>query len=137
MEKKLRQNVEHGEQAEKFAFEYEKQRLMQLGINKKPLSISSVDVMAGYDMVSYQSICSDNYDRFIEVKAVSRSGFYWSKNEYETARLKTDKYYLYLVDLNRVNEPEYAPEIIQNPAVTVMQTDGWFVEAQSFYIKRV
>ena len=137
LEKKLRQNVEHGEQAEKFAFEFEKQRLMQLGIDKSPLSISSIDVMAGYDMVSYESVCSENFDRFIEVKAVSSSGFYWSKNEYETAKLKSDKYYLYLVDLKRVSEPEYAPEIIQNPAVNVMQTDGWFVEAQSFHIKRV
>ena len=137
LRKKLQQNIEHGEQAERFAFEYETLRLKGDGINKEPLSISSIDVMAGYDMISYESILSDDYDRYIEVKAVSKSGFYWSKNEYDTAKSKAEKYYLYLVDLNRINESGYAPEIIRNPAVNVMMTGEWFVEAESYHIKRV
>lgn len=32
-------------------------------------------------------------DRFIGVKAISSSGFYYSKNEYETAKLKGEPYY--------------------------------------------
>ena len=32
-------------------------------------------------------------DRFIGVKAISSSGFYCSKNEYETAKLKGEPYY--------------------------------------------
>ena len=32
-------------------------------------------------------------DRFIGVKAISSYGFYWSKNEYETAKLKGEPYY--------------------------------------------
>ena len=55
--------------------------------------ISEVDVTAGYDIISYNSIKSKETDRFIEVKARSSSGFYWSKNEYETAKLKGEPYY--------------------------------------------
>ena len=137
LNKKLRQEIEHGEQAEKFAWEYEVTRLKLSGIDREPLSVSSIDVMAGYDIASYESTLSDCYDRFIEVKAVSKNGFYWSRNEYETAKLKADNYYLYLVDLRKIEKPGYAPEMIQNPAKSVMESDGWFVEAQSYHIKRV
>lgn len=137
LQKKLRQDIEHGEQAEKFAWEYETSRLKQLGINKEPLSISNVDVMAGYDMISYESKFSEGFDRFIEVKSVSNAGFFWSKNEYETAKDKAEKYYLYLVDLKRIDEPGYCPEIIQDPASSIMEASGWFIEAQSYHIKRI
>ena len=76
-------------------------------------------------------------DRFIEVKAISSSGFYWSKNEYETAKLKGETYYLYLVDLHKINQPDYTPEIIQNPAVTITESEAWLVEAQSYSIRRI
>ena len=137
LQEKLRRDIEYGEQAEQFAWKYEVTRLRLAGINKEPLSISSVDVMAGYDMVSYESKLSDRYDRFIEVKAISHSGFYWSRNEYETAKLKAEKYYLYLVDLKRISNPGYAPQIIQNPAMIIVENDGWFVEAESYHIKQV
>ncbi len=137
LQKRLVRDAENGEKAERFALQYEKARLMQLGINKDPLSISGIDVMAGYDMVSYESDQSKKYDRFIEIKAASRSGFFWSKNEYEVAKLKGERYYLYLVELSKINDPGYAPEMIQNPATTIMETDDWFAEAQSYHIKRV
>lgn len=137
LQKKLQRDIEHGEQAELFAWRYEENRLKRSGINRAPLRVSSIDVMAGYDIVSYESKSSDSYDRFIEVKAASDSGFYWSKNEYETAKLKGERYYLYLIDLKRTGDPNYAPEIIQNPVINVMGTDGWFVEPQSYHIKRV
>ena len=137
LQKRLIRDAENGEKAERFAWQYEKARLMQLGINKDPLSISSIDVMAGYDMVSYESDQSENYDRFIEIKAVSRSGFFWSKNEYEVAKAKGERYFLYLVELSRIDDPGYAPEMIRNPATSIMEADDWFVEAQSYHIKRV
>lgn len=74
---------------------------------------------------------------FIEVKAISESGFYWSKNEYEIAKLRGEFYYLYLVELSKIDESEYAPEIIQNPAMSIMGADGWLVEPQSYYLRRV
>lgn len=93
--------------------------------------------MAGYDIVSFECRQSQELNRFIEVKAVSGSGFYWSRNEYEIAKLKEESYYLYLVELNKINEMDYIPEIIQNPALNIMEKDEWFVEAQSYFVNRV
>ena len=121
LQKKLQQDNEHGEQAERFVFEYEEKRLKQMEINNPPVRISAIDVTAGYDIISYESKFSDGYDRFIEVKAVSKSGFFWSKNEYETAKVKREKYYLYLVELGRVGDPGYIPEIILDSASTVLE----------------
>ena len=137
LQKRLQRNIELGEQAERFAWEYEGNRLKQCGINKEPLRVSDIDVSAGYDMVSYESSLSNSFDRFIEVKAVSNIGFFWSRNEYEVAKLKADKYYLYLVEIKRLEEPDYKPEIINNPAEVVMESSEWFVEAETFQIKRI
>lgn len=76
-------------------------------------------------------------DRFIEVKAISNVGFYWSKNEYEIAKLKGKSYYLYLVELNKINNLEYSPEIINNPAEIIINSDKWFIEPQGYHIIKV
>ena len=60
-----------------------------------------------------------------------------SRNEYEIAKLKGNTYYLYLVDLTKVNQPAYLPQIIKNPAINVMESVEWFVETQSYFIKRI
>ena len=136
LKKQLEINELAGEKAEVFAFEHEKKRLGQ-PLGEKVRRISEIDVAAGYDIVSFDSNQSLEPDRFIEVKAVSNAGFYWSRNEYEIAKLKGDTYYLYLVDLNRIDEQDYSPQMIQNPAVNVMDTDEWFVESQSYYVKHI
>lgn len=136
LKRQLRLNELAGEKAELFVLEYEKKRL-GVPLSGKVRRISEIDVEAGYDIVSFESLQSQEPDRFIEVKAVSDAGFYWSKNEYEIARLKSDKYYLYLVELTRISQKDYSPLIIQNPAVNVMDADSWFVEAQSFLIRHV
>lgn len=136
LKKQLESNELAGERAELFALEYERARVGH-PLCEQVRRISEIDVAAGYDIVSFDSNRSTVPDRFIEVKAASRAGFYWSKNEYEIAKLKGEAYYLYLVELSRVDEPDYSPEIIQNPAANIMGADRWFVEAQSYYIKRV
>lgn len=137
---KLKQQINNneiiGEKAELFVLAFEKNRIGQ-PLCENIRRISEVDVSAGYDVVSFNSEQSQHPDRFIEVKAISSSGFFWSKNEYEIAKLKGEAYYIYLVDLSRIDTPGYIPEIIQNPAETVMKNDEWFVEAQSYYIKRI
>lgn len=136
LKRKLRLNELAGEKAELFVLEYEKNRL-GVPLSEKVRQISEIDVEAGYDIISFESLQSQEPDRFIEVKAISDTGFYWSKNEYEIARLKGDKYYLYLVELTRINQKDYSPLIIQNPAVNVLEADNWFVEVQSFLIRHV
>lgn len=136
LRKRLEKNELAGEKAELFVLSFEKERVGQPlceGIKR----ISEIDVSAGYDIVSFNSGESQGPDRFIEVKAISREGFYWSKNEYEVAKLKGEEYFLYLVDLSQTNNPDYSPDIIQNPAASIMNSDNWFVEAQSYLIKHI
>lgn len=136
LKKQIENNEIAGEKAELFVLSYEKKRIGQ-PLCERIKRISEIDVTAGYDIVSFNSINSQEPDRFIEVKAVSSSGFYWSKNEYEIAKLKGNMYYLYLVELSKVNDLDYSPEIIRDPAISVMKSNSWFVEAQSYHIKRV
>ncbi len=136
LKRQLENNEIAGEKAELFVLSYEKKRIGQ-PLCDSIRRISEIDVTAGYDIVSFNSAQSRHPDRFIEVKAISESGFYWSKNEYETAKLRGEFYYLYLVELSKIDESEYAPEIIQNPAMSIMGADGWLVEPQSYYLRRV
>lgn len=46
-----------------------------------------------------------------------------------------EMYYLYLVELGRISDSEYIPEIIQNPASSVMGSDEWYVEAQTYHVR--
>lgn len=136
LKRQLEDNELAGEKAEQFVLYFEKERI------GKPLSkdikrISEVDVSAGYDIVSFNSCHSHKLDRFIEVKAISHTGFFWSRNEYEMAKLKGEAYYLYLVELSKIADEGYAPIMIQNPASNIMESDKWFVEAESYHIKSV
>lgn len=136
LKKQLESDELAGEKAELFVLEYEKYRLGQ-PLCEKVRRISEIDVTAGYDIVSFDSSRSRGPDRFIEVKAVSNDGFYWSRNEYEIAKLKGNAYYLYLVELSKINQQTYVPQIIQDPATKVMGSQEWFVEAQTFFIKHI
>lgn len=137
LEEKLKINKEAGEKAELFVMDYEQNRL-GIPLASKVKRISEIDVSAGYDIVSFQSSSSTYADCFIEVKAVtSDNSFYWSKNEYETAKLKGNQYFLYLVMLSKINELDYSPKIIQNPADCIMHSDSWLVESQAFFIREL
>ena len=136
LKKQLEVNELGGEKAELFVVEYEKKRVGP-PLCDRIKRISELDVAAGYDIVSFNSGNSHEPDRFIEVKAVSSSGFFWSKNEFEIAKLKGEMYYLYLVELGRIGDSEYEPEIIQNPASSVMGSDEWYVEAQSYHVRHI
>lgn len=136
LKKQLERNELVGEKAELFALDYEKKRL-GLPISEKVRRISEIDVTAGYDIVSFDSPQSQEPDRFIEVKAVSSAGFYWSKNEYEIAKLHGEKYFLYLVDLSKIADEEYSPVVIANPAFTVMSSQDWLIEPESYHIRRI
>ena len=133
---KLNENNEAGEKAELFVLKFEQKRLAY-PLCEKVKRISDIDVMAGYDIVSYNSAVSTKPDRFIEVKAVSKEGFYWSNNEYETAKLLGAKYYLYLVNLSLIHQDDYLPEIINNPAEIIARGENWMMEPQSYRVLRV
>lgn len=137
LKKKLEENALAGEKAEQFVFLYEQCRLGGESACKVK-RISDIDVGAGYDIASFNGVTSREYDRFIEVKAVSSgNAFFWSINEYETAKLLESKYFLYLVDLSKIKDADYAPVIIKNPAMVIMQSSEWLIENQSFYVRPI
>ncbi len=125
-----------GLEAEEFVLELERKRLPELA--QKIKRISDFDVAAGYDIVSYENIETEHYDRFIEVKCYMGSPhFYWSENESDVARIKADKYILCLVDYLRMGEPGYQPEFIRNPYETIFNSDEWLVNASSYRIQKI
>lgn len=100
--------------------------------------ISEIDVSAGYDIVSINNSDDSEYNRFIEVKAISHNiSFFWSGNEYDIARLKGNQYYLYLVYLPDIESEDYIPIIIQNPASIIMEGTQWLVEPNSYKIRHI
>lgn len=130
----LEQQAQQGERAELFVMEYEGIRLEgKQGIEW----VAPIDVALGYDILSFESIESTENDRCIEVKSYSllTPSFYWPKNEIRVAQELGDRYFLYLVDIKRIDDADYTPIIIQNPAMTVLNNDTWMKEVDSYFIR--
>ncbi|HRK54609.1 MAG TPA: DUF3883 domain-containing protein [Cyclobacteriaceae bacterium] len=111
--KSLAQKQINGEEAEKFVLQFEISRLN----NSKEIDwVAEYSVAEGYDIASFNSENSIQYDRFIEVKSYQGEPyFYWTRNEMEIARIKKSNYFIYLVDRGKMGNQEYQPIIIQNP----------------------
>ena len=131
----LQKQQEDGDIGEQFVIDYEKRRLTNHSL--LPRRISSIDVSAGYDILSCNSLTSDTYDRYIEVKAFRGSPhFYWSENERSVAALLGDNYFIYLVNLQYTSDPLYSPTVIQNPANNIL-TSGWLIKPQSYLVQQI
>lgn len=137
LKRQLEKNAEIGEIAEKYVLQYEIQRLNYSAISERVRIISDIDVGAGYDIISFDKPEDKNYNRFIEVKAISVNGFYWSINELEASKIKGTQYHLYLVELGRIYDDNYHPIIITNPSESIMKSTDWLVEAQTYHVRRV
>lgn len=113
----LEQKQIYGEEAEKFVLKFEEERLNG---NKEIDWVAEYSASDGYDVVSYNDEMSEEHDRFIEVKSYSGDPyFFWSRNEMNIARIKKEQYYIYLVNRDKINDPNYIPLIIQDPYNTV------------------
>lgn len=135
LKKKLEKQELQGEVAELYVLNFEIGRISAVTLKGKIKRISIIDVTAGYDIISFEDETSKQYDRFIEVKSFKgKPHFYWSKNEIEIATLYEEKYFLYLVDIERVNDSTYSPLIICNPAKNIIQSDGWLMEPTSHLV---
>lgn len=118
----LEQNQIYGEEAEKFVLEFE---INRLNGKKKIDWVAEYSTSDGYDIASYETINSQEHDRFIEVKSYSgQPHFFWSRNEMDIARIKKSRYYLYLVDRSRINSSVYVPIIIQDPYNNVLKNNS-------------
>ncbi|MDR3186292.1 MAG: DUF3883 domain-containing protein [Christensenellaceae bacterium] len=132
---KLEQQERQGEEAELFALTYECKRLGVTEATDKIKRISDADVTAGYDIVSRETIESAEFDRLIEVKSfIGDLHFYWSSNEIKTAKLFGEQYYLYLIDADCLNQENYLPTIIRNPARLIFESAEWCKTPQSYFV---
>lgn len=136
--KKLEKQTEIGTAGELFVLDFERRRcrfsVSQINSIKR---ISVIDVNAGYDIVSFENE-STNERRFIEVKTyVGSPHFHWSKNEMEVAKLRTMKYYLYLVDYSKIHIPGYSPFIFRDPYNTIRFSEDWIQEIDSIQFNKI
>lgn len=138
LKKSLEDKEMAGEKAEKFVLGYEKKRLKDSKVCDCIRQISHIDVSAGYDIVSFKTITSTKVDRYIEVKAVNNDfQFYWSINEYNSAKVKGNKYCLYLVELAKIENVDYEPYIIENPYEFFEENTDWLIQTQTFSFKKI
>lgn len=131
---------EMGLQAENWVVNYEKLRLKNHPLREQIRSVSDSHTSAGFDIVSFENLSSLSHDRFIEVKSFGElMHFYWSENEIQNAKALGEKYCLYLVDRNKMNQTGYQPTIITGPYIALMETpdSGWERKVASYeFVKR-
>lgn len=138
LKKSLEDKEMAGEEAEKFVLSYEKKRLKDSKVCNCIRQISHIDVSAGYDIVSFKTINSTEVDRYIEVKAVKNDfHFYWSVNEYSSAKVKGNKYCLYLVELTKIENVDYEPYIIENPYEFFEENSDWLIQTQTYSLRKI
>lgn len=135
LQDKLNRQKIQGENAEKFVLEFEKMRL-----NAKDVKwIAEFIVNEGYDIASYDNADDKVINRYIEVKSYEGEipYFYWSKNEFETAKHKGDKYWIYLVNRFEMNNPGYIPGMIQNPYKLIIDNNKYVKEVENYKINLI
>ena len=123
----------NGEIAERFVLGFEKTRLRgKSGIEW----IAPYDASAGFDILSFRYRTSKDNDLLIEVKSYvgSTPYFYWTRNEMQKARDNPDKYQIYLVDRGQIEQSDYRPVVIPNPALNVLENDEWDKEIDKYCI---
>lgn len=122
-----------GAKAEDYVVALERARLSGHPRADLVRSISSEDASAGYDVISFESNTSLMYDRFIEVKSFrDQTRFYWSRGERDVALALGDSYYLYIVEIDAINQPQYSPIVIRNPATNI--GDAWNFEPDTWLV---
>lgn len=126
---------ELGEKAEIFALEFEQHRLQGHPSIGRIRRVSEDCANAGFDIESFNDKESVFVDRFIEVKSYSENAvFYWSQNEIESANELAEKYFLYLVDRNKMSQSGYAPRIFQNPYQKIFENEFWEKEPETWRV---
>lgn len=106
-----------GNLGEQFALSFERKRLPEF-LHSSIRHFEEYEIALGYDILSFETRTSILPDRYIEVKTFrGHPHFYWSDNEIAAARKYGPHYHLYLIDIDRITDPSYEPQIIPNPAV--------------------
>jgi hypothetical protein len=89
--------------AEKLSWEFEKERLLGLGITTDPVWVGLDDNTAGYDVLSYELGVPKNINKLIEVKSTVASPlrFYVTRNEWNQALKSRDAYFFHVWDMQK------------------------------------
>ncbi|MEQ8602871.1 MAG: DUF3883 domain-containing protein [Marivibrio sp.] len=97
------QKMEQARQAELLSIEYEKKRLVDLGLDVEPEWTGFEDNFAGYDVLSYEIGNHGLVSKLIEVKSTTASPlrFMITRNEWNTAQEYSDNYVFHVWDMDR------------------------------------
>ena len=131
-----------GDDAEKFIFEKEQEKVSKINLSLKVDHIALRDVTAGYDIQSFYSNGESIEKIFIEVKAVSKSNykFHLSIQEKQTAIKLKDKYYIYLLPVDRSIPEKFDYDKllkINNIDKTIFNNKlEWKIESDGFIISK-
>jgi len=144
-EQRLKQILEDqarfGLAAEQLAVEYERARLLALGASVQAAHvrrISDSDVGAGYDVESFDDGSTTKPNRFVEVKASSSRylRFFWTRNEYLTARRLAQSYYIYYAGAfnPQAGLAGFKPRIIADPVHSLPEIPTVEIEPQTILV---
>jgi hypothetical protein len=88
--------------AEKLSWDYEKERLLSLGIETDPVWVGLDDNTAGYDILSYELAGPENTNKLIEVKSTIASPlrFFVTRNEWSQALKSREAYIFHVWDMS-------------------------------------
>lgn len=121
-----------GSLGEQFALTFEHKRLPEF-LHGKIVHFEDHEIALGYDILSFEAPTSIIPDRYIEVKTFrGHPHFYWTENEIAAAHKYGEHYYLYLVDIDRVGDSGYEPQIIPNPAVLFNEGSSWTHQVRQY-----
>lgn len=124
----------YGEEAERYVVDFETKRLN----NKKEIDwVAEYIVNEGYDVASYDNENDNIPNRFIEVKSYDGDTpyFFWSRNEYLTAKRKKEEYWIYLVNRKEMKNKKYKPIMKQNPYESILKDNIWEKHVDKYKIE--
>lgn len=140
LEKDLKDKKQLGDDAEKLIFKKEQDKVDQINPSLKVDHVALRDVSAGYDIQSFEKKDDRVEKIYIEVKAVSKSNykFHLSVQEKQTANKLKDKYFIYLLPVDKSNPDKFDYNQllkITNVDKSVFQNKlEWKVENDGFII---
>ena len=140
LEKDLKDKKQLGDDAEILIFKKEQEKANQINPSLKVDHVALRDVSAGYDIQSFEKQ-NDRVEKiYIEVKAVSKSNykFHLSVKEKQTANKLKDKYFIYLLPVDKSNPDKFDynqllkitnvdKSIFQNKLEWKVENDGFVI----------
>lgn len=123
--------------AEDYVMQSERTRLKDSGAilqSERVEHIAQENVAAGYDIASFNDENSTIPDRFIEVKAGKTTPirFFFSRNEFETAKRLKTKYFIYYVCMKDKKPRELF--IFTDPVVGVMKDKKFLTQTDTYEV---